>query len=704
MNIANLNRLLRPRSIAVVGASDDPRSVSGLLQANLRRFNYAGDVHLVSRSRTEVNGVRCVPSIQDLPAGVDVAVLIVPQVAVLESVQACVERGIGGAVVFASGFSEMGEDGRTVQEKITATARDAGLALVGPNCMGLVNFADGVPLTFEPIEPLSYTSGPRIGIIAQSGAMNANLRQAFTGKGLNVSFSISTGNEAALSAEQLLDHLVEAKEVDAFAVFVEMIRNPSTFLRAARRARNAGKPVVLMHPGRSPQAREAAQSHTGALAGDYGVMRTLVEREGVVVVDSLDELFDVTGLLARFPKPVKGSAAVISNSGALRGIAIDTCFDLGLELAALQGSTFDALRSLLPDFATPDNPLDLTTAGMQKPELFGATTQAMLDDPGVGSVIVSLMGGSGAQQVAKAHSLLPVIEKSDRPVAFVIMGDANPLADEFNQIITSSSIPFFRSPDRALRAMAHVHRYGQLVTSAATRVDAGHAPRLLELKSGPIAEYKGKQLLRELGIAVPQGQLARTSDEAIAIARKIGFPVVLKAQADKLMHKSDVGGVAVNIKDEQQLQAAWTNMEMSVSRALPDFQLDGILVEGMAKQGLELVIGARRDPLWGVILLAGLGGIWIEALKDVCLLAPDMEEAAIVAALRKLKGAALLDGLRGQPAVDLAPVAYAVRRLADLMTANPEIVEIDVNPFIARPKGEGGVALDALIVMADAHN
>ncbi|RJF92263.1 acetate--CoA ligase family protein [Noviherbaspirillum saxi] len=701
MNSNNLNRLLRPRSLAVVGASDDPRSVSGLVQANLSRFNYTGEVHLVSRSRPEVNGKACVPSIHDLPEGIDAAVIITPQAGVLDAISACAARGIGGAVVFASGFSELGCEGRELQEKIARTAREAGIALLGPNCMGFVNFADGVPLTFEPVSPLLHRSGPRIGIIAQSGAINANLRQAFAAKGINVSFSVSTGNEAVLSAEDLLTQLVEASEVDAFAIFVEMIRKPDVFLSACGKARAAGKPVVLMHPGRSPKAREAAQSHTGALAGDYEVMRTLVERQGVVVVDTLDELFDVTDILARFPKPVtSGNAAVVSNSGAIRGISIDFCSDLGLELASLQGTTLNALKEMLPDFATPDNPLDLTSAGMQQPELFGATVQAMLDDSGVGSVVVALMGGSAPQQVAKAKSLLPVIEKSDKPVAFVIMGDGNALADEFNAMVFEGGVPFFRSPDRALRAMAHVHRYGQLVASSGRHGASASVPRLMDLQPGPIAEYKGKEILRQLGLATPEGGLARTVDEAIDIAGRIGFPVVIKAQADSLTHKSDVGGVAVGIKDNEALRGAWKKMHDSIGNACPDLRLEGLLIESMAKPGLELVIGSRRDPLWGVIMLVGLGGIWIEALKDVRLLAPDLDEAEIIAALKKLKGAAMFSGLRGQAPVDLAPVARAVRLVANLMTVNPEIAEVDINPFIAYPSGRDGIALDALFAIA----
>ncbi len=700
MSSVALDRLLRPKSIAVVGASSDASSVSGLLLANLQRFGYEGDLHLVSRSRDEVNGKRCFKSIDELPEGVDVAVLIVPQVAVCESVEACGRRGIGGAVVFASGFSELGEAGQAAQDELSAIAERYGIALLGPNCLGFINFSDGVPLTFEPVQNAKPVSGPRIGIIAQSGAMSGNLRQAFLGKGLSVAFSISSGNEAALCTEDFLASLVEASDVDAFAIFVEMLRKPAEFLRVAARARQLGKPIVMMHPGRSQRAREAAKSHTGALAGDYQVMRTLVEREGVVVVDTMDELFDVTAILARYPTPIQsGKAAVSSNSGALRGVSLDFCEDVGLELATFQPETLTALAQVLPDFMAPDNPLDLTAQGMQRPEIFGQSARMILADPGVGSLIVPLMGGSAPQQVAKAVSVLPVMVESKKPVCFVIMGDAWPLAPEFMSMVTESGMPFLRSPDRAIRAMAHVHRYGQLHAAAAQRNKASSELKLPNLRSGPLAEHHGKRLLNQLGIATPAGELAATADDAARIAAGIGYPVVIKAQADLLMHKSDVGGVAVGLKDEAALRAAWAKMSADVAQACPDLKLDGILVEAMSKPGLEMVIGGRRDPNWGVVMLVGLGGIWIEALHDVRLVAPDLTEQQIVEEIFKLKGAKLLSGLRGRSAVDVAAVANAVRRLAELMLANPEISEIDVNPLVALPQGEGVVALDALFVM-----
>lgn len=695
-----LSRLLRPRSIALVGASDDPRSVGGLLLSNLELFGYAGDIRLVSRTRTEVNGRPCVRSIDDLPTGIDAVVLNVPQNAVVEMVDACGRRGVGGAVVFASGFAETGDAGALVQRDLAATAERHGMALLGPNCMGFSNFTDRAPLTFEAVEYKPRGNCGGIAILAQSGAMNGNVRQALIAKGLDVAFSISTGNEASVGVEDLMDYLVDSDDVQVFALFVETIRKPVVFLRAAGRARELGKPVVLMHPGRSSLAREAAQSHTGAMAGDHGIMRTLVEREGVVVVETTEELFDVTHILSAYPHPVsQAGTSVASNSGALRGFTLDFCESIEQEFAGLSDATIGALKVALPEYASVDNPLDLTAQGMQQPELFGIAARAMLDDPAVGTFVMPIMGGSPAQQVSKATHILPVLSKSTKPVALVYMGGDAALGSGFIDMLAQTPVPFFRSPERALRAMAHVHRRGRFVDMAKVQAVAAPVPEIPATLRGPLAEYKGKALLRDLGVPVPKGALAHDVDEAIALAAGVGYPVVLKAQADELTHKSDVGGVKLGISNEAALRDAWDRMQADVATGAPHVQLQGLLVEAMSPSGLELVVGARRDPEWGVVMMVGLGGIWIEVLKDFRLLAPNLDEAQIASELRKLKGAKLLDGIRGKPPVDVRAIAAVVRRLSDLMMANPHISEIDINPLVAYRAGEDVVALDALFVL-----
>ena len=513
---SGFERLLRPRSLAIVGASPEPFSLGGNVLDNVERFGFAGDLHLVSRTRSEIKGRPCVASIDDLPSGIDAVVLVIPVPAVKEAIAACARRGVGGAVVFASGFGELGGDGERVQVEMTAIAREAGIALLGPNCLGAVNFVDQVPLTFEPIQP-AKPSGPGVCAIAQSGAMAGNIRMALASRGVPVAYTFSTGNEAVLAAEDIIAGLLDDDRVRLFAVFVEQIRHPKRFLDLAAQARQRNKPIVLMHPGRSVRSREAAKSHTGALAGDYGVMRTFVEREGVVLVESLDELFDTSALLARYPKPPSGGAAIMSNSGALRGFSLDFSEGIALPLPALADPTIAALKQVLPDFATIDNPLDITAQGMQKPSLFGDSVAALLDDPHIGAVLVAAMGGSPAQQMKKWESLGPVMRAATKPVALAFLGDGAPLSPDCLADIRESGVPFFRSPDRAMRAMAHMLRYGRALAGGQSRSDLT-VIAANGIAAGAMVEHRGKAIFSAAGIAVPRGELARTVDDAVRIA------------------------------------------------------------------------------------------------------------------------------------------------------------------------------------------
>lgn len=694
-----LQRLLQPGSIAIVGASADPRSFGGFVLGNLRRFGYRGALHLVSRSSREIDGLPCVATPDDLPEDLDVAVLAIPEAGVLDAVRTLAARRCHAAVLFASGYAETGDEGRTRQQALLQAAGP--MALVGPNCMGYTNFAQGVPLTFELLEPYATASrGAAIGVVAQSGFMAATLRDAFIGRGLPLSTVFSTGNEASVGVEDVLAHYLADAGTGVVAMYAEQIRRPALFLRLARQARAAGKPIVLLMPGRSERARHAAASHTGALAGDHATATALLRREAVAVVDTLDELFDTTAILLRDPVPPAGGTAFVTGSGAMKNIALDFADAVGLPLPMLGEAATTFLRDNLPGYAVPENPLDYTTIGVRQPGLIGEIVLAMAADPAIGSVVLSIPVGPVMAQRDKAQHIVPAVARCPKPVVLVLTGDNGPVEPFFLEAIRESGVPLFRSADRALRALARVAAYGEALQRA-TRADAAAQVAALALPAGDTVdgihpEWQGKRWLAAAGIAVPRGALARSADEAVAVARDIGYPVVLKAQASALPHKSDVGGVLVNLADEAALRAGWTKLMADVARHRPQLQLDGALVEAMGARGLELVVGGRRDPDWGPVLLVGLGGIWIEALKDVRLLPADLAEEDIVQELQRLKAASVLAGLRGQPGADLASIARVVAAIGAQMRANPAIAEIDINPLVAYP--DRVLALDALLV------
>lgn len=693
-----LGRLLKPRSIAIVGASADPRSFGGFVQGNLERAGFDGALHLVSRSSEAINGRACVRQVADLPPDIDVAVLAIPEAGVLDAVQQLAARGCHAAVLFASGYAETGAAGREKQDALTRAA--SAMALVGPNCMGYAHFEHCVALTFESLAPYPALGRPGIGIAAQSGFMAATLRDAFIGRQLPITCQFSTGNEASIGIEDVLAAYLEDAQTRVIAVYAEQLRRPALFLDLARRARQIGKPIVMLMPGRSQRAREAAASHTGALAGDHATTRALLRREAVVAVDTLDELFDTTAVLLRHPRPPRGGCAFVTGSGAMKNIALDLAADLHLALPELGPATVQWLSENLPSFAVPENPLDYTTIGVRQPGLIGQVVHTLAADAAIGSVALSIPVGPTLAQRDKAEHIVPALAACPKPAVLVLTGDNGPVEAFFTDAIAASGVTLFRSADRALRALRRVAEHVNDLDRA-ERADLSPSAAALPLPgavppNGIYAEWQGKGWLRDAGIAVPRGALARDVDEALAIAADLGYPVVLKAQASELPHKSDVGGVRVNLADAQALRDAWTALMADVARHRPDLVLDGALVEAMGARGLELVVGARRDPDWGPVVLVGLGGVWIEALKDVQLLPADLDPADVVAALQALKAAPLLAGLRGAPGVDLQAIARVVCTIGAQMRADPRLAEIDVNPLIARP--DGVLALDALLV------
>lgn len=692
-----MSALLTPKSIAIIGMSSREVSPSRRILQNLEANGFAGDIHLVGRKAGEIDGRPVLESIDALPEGVDLAIFALPVAGVEEAVEGCVRRGVKSAVIYASGFAEVGEE--ELQERITEKARAGGLALLGPNCLGFVNHLTRLRINFvnsQELAPFDAAGDPAVAIVSQSGGLLAHFRNSFTGRNLQLSYSISTGNEAGLTLSDFVDFLAEDASTSAIVIYAEQVRNAGDFLAATARARDAGKPVIMLHPGRSAQAQAATSSHTGALAGDYQVMKTRVERAGVVLAETMDELIDAAEILTRYPRGAVKGAGVVTFSGAYCAIAHDFAEDLGLDLPPLSPETEVVMRAELPDFLTPRNPLDLATVPAFKPELMHTGPKAMIEDDNLGSLVLSVPISSERHARAYTQGVIDAVKGSDKPVVMTVLGDRSELAPVHHELARDAGLIISRSVDRALRAMKLVTDYGRNVEKSARVAPVPNLGDLPALTSGTQPEWLGKQVLAKIGVAVPEGGLAVDLAQAQDMAAKIGFPVVMKAQAGALAHKTEAGAVLLNIKDADGVAEAWQTLHANVERAQPGTKLDGILVEKMAEPGLEIVIGARRDPNWGPVLLVGMGGILVEALGDVRLIAPDAGVEDIEAELRALRMAKMLDGFRGMPAVDTRAIAETASKIGQLILARPEIDEIDVNPIFARP--DGVTAVDALIV------
>lgn len=697
MTTIDISRLMRPRSIAIVGISPEPSSAGFLMLKTLEEYSYAGAIHLVSRNRSDINGRPCVKTIEDLPDGIDAAMLLIPRVAIEDAVKSCAKKKIGGIVIFAAGFGEAGGEWKEAQDRIAAIAEEAGIALCGPNCLGIVDFINRIPLTFSQQlgAPLNVDAG--VVVVAQSGGLAGVVRVGLRAKGIPVTCWVSTGNEAVLGLEDYAGYLLEQPTTQVVACFAEQIRKPQRFLDVAARARVLGKPIVLLHAGKSAAAQESAKSHTGAMVGNYAVMKTVLEHNAVLHVESLEELIDVSELMFRFRVPPTKGCAVVTDSGAVKGMTLDLCETLGLDLPPLSPALEKLIQAELPEFVGASNPVDLTAQAITHLDMYTKTIAPLLADERYGSLVLTAIVSSASEYaLAKGRASLKPLLAAAKPVIYAMLGDEAEVPAKLVEECRAGNVPFFRSPDRAFHALARITAYGRALEAAKARKASPRVKPPALPGSGTLTEAASKAYLAALGLKVPPGRLATSLSEAREAAHALGFPLAAKLQSPAAAHKSDIGGVILHIADLNQLEAAWERLQhIGRERRIA---LDGILIERMAKPGVEMILGARRDPQWGPVLAVGIGGVLAEAIADIRILPVGLDTDEIAAEIAQLRGAKLLGPYRGAPAADVTALAKTVALLGAIMQAEPRITEIDINPLSVLPQGDGVLALDALIV------
>ena len=584
-------RLMVPRSIGIVGVSPEPGAPGGNVFNNLKLVGYQGEVHLVSRNRTEVFGRKTVPTIDDLPEGIDVVVLCIPERAVVDAIEACARRRVGNVVIFAAGFAEVGGDGIAAQHRITEIAREARMGIVGPNCLGLTNsLPGGVPLTFGNAEGrLADIDGkPTLAIIAQSGALAGIIRAALQNRGVAVSYSVSSGNEAGLICEDYLDYMLDDPKVRAVAIYAEQLRDPQRFLALADKARKMGKPIVMLHAGSTEIARESAITHTYSITKNYPAMRVLTARAGVIVVDKIEELLDVSELFMYFPSPPTMGPAVMADSGAFKGHAMDFAEKIGIDLPKLSPDIHAALVPIMPVYAPPSNPLDMTAQAIKEPELYDKSLPLLLADPGIGSLVLAPIMGAAGFGLAKGQRILDAVKGTKKPVIMTNLGYDGPISEDLVRECRARGYPFFASPERALRAIAYITQYARaLAAPAATAVTAERKPLP---GSGTISGLAAKDYLASVGLPVLDA--GKAADGAIAM--------VVGARRDSewgpVLHVG-FGGHWKEGLPEQRLIA-------------PDLDASGIEAEIRKLQGAGLLDGSTpRDVVAIARILAKIGAL-----------------------------------------------------------------------------------------------
>ena len=684
---AELERLIAPRSIAIVGAS--PRAGSFGLRTLENLSHFRGPVWPVNPKYQEIGGHACHASLSALPGKPDLVALVVPREGVEAALTEAAAVGAGGVVVYASGYGEMARDeGGASQRRLAGIARAARMPMLGPNCMGLVNHELGVGVTFIP----EYSKVPRrlspIAFVSQSGALGYCLAQAAE-RGLGFRYFFSAGNSADVDIADLISAMADDEGVRAIACLFEGVPSTKRLLEAGERARRAGKPVIVYKLGTSEDGAAAARSHTGSLAGSAASFRALFDRAGFVSVDNYEALVEYAKFFAASGRPLAKGVAVVSGSGGAGVIAADMAARHGVPMPQPLEDTAAVLRSVVPEFGAARNPCDPTGQVLSVPESYTKCCRALLEDPQYGVLLCLMSVSSHETGPARANSIAELARAQAKPISMVWVSEwlQGPGSSAYE---ADDRVGFFRSMDRCYAAIAAWQRWHESRTTIEPRLSKKEDGKLKLGKKKVIAEKDAKAILSRYGLRCVPERAAKNAEAAVKAAAELGYPVVLKADGD-IAHKTEAGAVKLDLRDADALRKACVAMTAAK---------DGFLVQPMLTGGVELVVGVKRDPQVGPVLLVGLGGVLVEIMRDTALALAPVGKAEARRMLEGLKGFKLLQGYRGTAAADLDSVCDAIARISEFAADHADLVEeIDVNPLLARP--DGAVALDALIVLRD---
>ncbi len=696
----SLDALLRPRSVAVIGASRERNSISYDLLHNLLGYGFTGPVFPVNPRADSVHSLKCYPSVEAIPDPIDLAILVVPRQHVLGHAEACARKGVKGLVVITAGFKEVGGEGEKLEAQLREITQRAGMRLVGPNCMGLINTDPAVRLQGS----FSATAEPLAGPIAfssQSGALGEAILALMTQRGLGLSMFVSLGNKADVSGNDLLEYWEQDPRTKVILMYLESFGNPRRFLETARRV-SRGKPILAMKSGRTAAGARAAASHTGSLAGTDVAVDCLLAQAGVLRCDTIEEMFQYAAALATQPPPKGDRVAVVTNAGGPGILAVDACVRRGLQVAPLSAATQARLRPALPPEASCANPVDMIASA--RGEHYEASLRAVAEDPEIDAILTIFTSLDIIDSMAVAEGILAGIAGTQKPVLVCFMGKV--ATKPAIARLKDAGLPVYTFPEEAASAMAALaRRRAWLERPAGARASFDDFDRATIAGTFAAVRAAGRRVLtlveatsvlQAAGIPMASWLAAAGAEEAAIAAAALGGPVALKVSSAVITHKSDQGGVRLGLADGAAVRDAAHAM-LSAARAQDPAAT--LLVQRMAKGGTEVIFGATVDPKFGPLLMFGLGGIFVEILHDVAFRLAPLADIDAEELLAEIKGAPILDGARGHPAVDRAVLREVLLRLSQLLTDFPEIEELDLNPFFAAPTRAASVAADARVLL-----
>jgi acetyltransferase len=699
----NLELLFKPRSVAVIGASRDPNKVGHAILKNIIESGYKGRVYPVNPKADSVLGLTAYKSVLDIPDEVDLAVIVIPAQNVLDVMEECGRKSVKFAIVISAGFKEIGGEGIKREKKLVEIARKYGIRVVGPNCLGIIDMHTPINATFGP-QPQRKGG---IAFISQSGAMLTAILDWSSKVGIGFSNIVSLGNKADLNEIDFVEYLGENPETKVILLYLESISDGRRFIQVTS-AVSRKKPIVLLKGGVTEAGARAALSHTGAMAGGVTALKAAMKKAGVILVSSLSELFDIAIAFANQPIPQGGRVGIVTNAGGGGVVTSDLAILRGLKLASLSPSTIDVLRKSLPPMAAIYNPVDVL--GDARADRYRVAIETLLRDPNVDALITILT----PQAVTEPEETAKVIIEMSRlyiekPILSVFIGGEK--VEKAVKLLIDNGIPVYDMPEKAVAALSGMVMYRELreylakIAESIEVYDVDKSTALsiirkaLQENRRVLLESEAKDLVKSYGIPVAPTKLARNEEEAVEIANSMGYPVVLKIASPDITHKSDVGGVVMNIRSDEEVREAFRTIIINVRRYAPNASIYGVVVQKMVPKGREVIIGTTKDPIFGHIIMFGLGGVYTELFKDVSFrLAPlSLYEAKEM--VMETKAYTLLKGFRGEPPADIPSVINTLIRVSKLVTDVPQIVEMDINPLFVYEEGVGALAVDVKIVV-----
>ena len=710
-----LDAIFSPRSVAVVGASTTPGKVGHDIFVNILRGGYKGTLYPVNPKARSISSVRAYPSITEIPDDLDLGIIVLPPQIAYKAIEEAVEKGVKGIVIVSAGFREVGGEGRDIEDRIVAMCREADIRVVGPNCLGVINPQASIQLNASFAARMPKAGN--VSFISQSGALCTAVLDFAANRNFGFSKFISIGNKADVDELDLLRYFHQDEDTEVIMLYLEELRRGPEFIEEVKEI-TAGDvrptPILVIKSGRTSAGAQAAASHTGALAGTEGVYDAIFKQSGIIRVDSIDELFDYATAFAyknesalgklRRKVPHGNKVAIVTNAGGPGIVATDMTISSGLRLARFQTETIESLDSHLPKTANLNNPVDII--GDAPTDRYENALAAVIRDEGVDGALVILTPQSMTDVLGTAEAIGRIARRSVKPIMCCFMGviDVSPGV----KYLQEHGIPVFRFPENTAKAFGALYRYSkwlnrqQLAEFELTHdreKAAGIIADCLAADRHHIGELEGIGILEAYGFNVLPTRLATSDKEAAAIAKEIGFPVVQKIVSPQILHKSDAGGVIINIENEKEAKQAYNQIVQGAKDYNSEAEIEGVLVQKMAPSGREVILGLNRYPVFGPLLMFGIGGIFVEVFQDVTFRLAPIGRNAARRMVREIKGHKLLQEFRGKPKADIESIEKLLVSLSAMSINHPEILELDINPLLVHADGEGATAADCRIIL-----